>query len=475
MNLKKQHGVTFGLALAIFAGLVSGCTGVGTPLAGDAPQVVVADTGTETGYRSLIVGLDAPVTLADGSEVPAINFDNAATTPSFKAAADEVMAQLDYYGSIGRGKGQKSEHSTAIYEDGRNVVLDFVGADPEIYTTFYVGNTTDGINKLASALVTSEDDVILLSRLEHHANDLPWRHLGKTVYAEVDEMGRLELDDVERLLKENEGAVKVVSVSAASNVSGYVNDVHAIAKLAHQYGADIVVDGAQIVAHRAFSMMGETEAENIDYFVFSAHKMYAPFGSGAVVGVTDKLNAHMPAFYGGGIVDVVTDSTETYLEAPARYEAGTPNYTGVVAMLTAIDILKNQIGFDYIEAHEQHLLQKTYAGLKEIEGVTLYDDYEHFTDKVGIIVFNIDGLNSGDVAQMFADQKGIAVRQGAFCSHPYVFRLLGIPDEEITEEMYQENFSMPGMVRVSFGVYNDDAEVDVLLDLVREIAASVNE
>ena len=129
------------------------------------------------------------------------------------------------------------------------------------------------------------------------------------IYAEVDELGRLDLADMERLLIENDGKIKYVSITAASNVTGYVNDVHAIAKLGHEHGA-------QIVAHRAFSMIGNTPEENIDFFVFFAHKMYSPFGGGAVVGLTDVLNEHLPTFYGGGIVDVVADYEVTFLEAP---------------------------------------------------------------------------------------------------------------------------------------------------------------
>ncbi|MCL2063696.1 MAG: aminotransferase class V-fold PLP-dependent enzyme [Candidatus Cloacimonetes bacterium] len=427
----------------------------------------------KTDIRTMIVGIDSEIILADGTKTPAINFDNAATTPAFIQVVEDVIEKLAFYGSIGRGKGQKSEFSTAIFEQGRQKVLDFVGASPEKYTAIYVNNTTDGFNKLATALITSPEDIVLLSRMEHHANDLIWRHLCKTIYAAVDEKGRLILEDVERLLREHDGAVKFVSVSAASNVTGYVNDVHSIARIAHQYGAEIIVDGAQIVAHRAFNMHGANENEDIDYFIFSAHKMYAPFGSGAVIGVTERLNQHTPRFYGGGMVDVVTDDVETYLKAPERYESGTPNYLGVVAMLKAIDILKTEIGFEYIKEHEQLLLRKTIDGLKAIHGVTLYDDTNDISDKVGIVVFNIDGINSGDVAQMFADRSGIAVRQGAFCSHPYVFRLLGIPDEEIAQRMREPNFTMPGMVRVSFGVYNNEEEVDIFLQTVMEIISEL--
>jgi selenocysteine lyase/cysteine desulfurase len=314
--------------------------------------------------------------------------------------------------------------------------------------------------------------MVRASRMEHHANDLPWRKRGKTIYAEVDAKGRLILEDVERLLKANEGKVKYVTITAASNVTGYVNNVHAIAKIAHKYGAQIIVDGAQIVAHRAFSMAGADASEDIDYFVFAGHKMYAPFGSGAVVGLKKELGERLPVFYGGGMVDVVTDSAETYLRVPETYESGSPNYLGIVAMLESIRILKKEIGFEYIEEHEQVLLRKMISGLQSIPGITLYGDVKNITDKVGLLVFNVDGISSSDVAQMLAEKSAIAVRQGAFCSHPYVFRLLGIKDSQINQAIEAGRFAMPGMVRASFGIYSSESEVDIFLETVKEIAAT---
>jgi selenocysteine lyase/cysteine desulfurase len=405
--------------------------------------------------------------LADGRQVTAINFDNAATTPAFTPVMEEVNKQLLYYGSIGRGKGQKSAHSTEIYGNGRKAVLDFVNADSDTYTVFYVNSTTDGLNKLSSALIQDKDDIVLTTRMEHHANDLPWRHRGKTIYADVDSDGRLRMDDVERLLKNNN--VKFVTVTAAANATGYVNDVHTIARLAHENGAQIIVDGAQIVSHKSFCMKGKNANESIDYFVFSAHKMYAPYGGGAVIGLKAELDERMPKFYGGGMVDVVSDYEDKYFDSPERYEAGSPNYTGVVAMLKSIEILK-QVGFEYIIEHEQELMRKTIDGLKRIPSVTLYGDNENIMDKVGIVVFNIEGIPHIEVAQQLADGYGIAVRQGAFCSHPYIFRLLGIPNSEVVEKMYSPDFEMPGIVRVSFGIYNDESEVDALLEAVEQIA-----
>ena len=428
----------------------------------------MANDSRETGeyIRKMIFGLDALVELNNGWKVPAINLDNAATTPPFREVVRTIERQLRYYGSIGRGKGQKSEHSTAVYARGRDAVKDFLGANSDIYTVFYVNNTTDGINKLASALLESPEDIVLTTRMEHHANDLPWRERAQTVYAEVDQKGRLFVEDMERILREYSGRVKYVAVTAASNVTGYVNDVHYLAKLAHQYGAKIVVDGAQIVAHRPFSMLGETPEENIDFFVFSAHKMYSPFGGGAVVGLTKELNKHIPQFYGGGMVEAVCDHAVRYAPAPDRYEAGSPNYPGVVGMLKAMKILKG-IGFEYIRAHEDLLLRSALEGLKRLPGVILYGDSENIADRVGIVVFNLRGVKSEEVANILADYRAIAVRHAAFCAHPYVRRLTR--DAKTQNELDGLCCPPAGMVRVSFGIYNNQAEVECFLAAIKEL------
>lgn len=173
-------------------------------------------------------------------------------------------------------------------------------------------------------------------------------------------------------------------------------------------------------------MLGENEDENIDFFVFSAHKMYSPFGGGAVVGLKKELNKHIPKFFGGGMVDAVNDDSVYYSWAPDRYEAGSPNYPGVVGMLRAIKILKDEIGFEYIEKHEQKLLGKAIADLKKIPSVILYGDSEYIADKVGILVFNLKNIENGEVASYLAGQAAIAVRHAKFCAHTYINRLLGL-------------------------------------------------
>ena len=416
--------------------------------------------------RDYVVGLDEPVELEDGTKTTLINFDNAATTPALSPVMDEVDEKLRMYGSIGRGYSLKSNYSTDLYNSTRDKVLEFVGADPETYTCFYVNNTTDGLNKLASAVIVDENDIVLCTRMEHHANDLSWRNRCKVIYAEVDDKGRIIYDEIERLLEEND--VKYVAVTAASNVTGYVTDVHRIAKMAHEHGAMIIVDGAQIVAHRKFSMIGETPEENIDFLVFSAHKMYSPYGGGAVVGLTDVLNEHVPEFYGGGTITIVGDDWNGYKDAPARYEAGSPNYPGVVGLGKAIDILE-EIGFDAIEEHEKKLNKRLIDGLKKYDTCVIYGDSEDISDRVGVVSFNFTDVNSMLLARTLAEQGGVATRRGAFCAHPYVWRLMGISDEQAQGFLNCDDSGTPGMVRVSFGIYNNEEDVDRFLEILDEI------
>ena len=413
--------------------------------------------------RDQVVGLNEKVELENGKKAVITNFDNAATTPALQPVVDEVDEKLKMYGSIGRGFSLKSDYSTDLYNNTRDKVLEFVGADPEKYTVFYVSNTTDGLNKLASALIEDKSDVILTTRIEHHSNDLPWRESGTVIYAEVDDQGRVMYDEIEKQLQNNK--VKFVSVTAASNVTGYVTDVHRVAKMAHAHGAMIIVDGAQIVAHRAFSMKGETPEEHLDFFVFSAHKMYAPYGGGAVVGLTDELMSHMPKFYGGGTIHIVGDEWVEYAEAPKSYEAGSPNYPGVVAMGKAIDILE-EIGFDKIEEHEKALNQRLVDGLLKIDNAIVYGDTEDLSDRVGVVTFNFSDINSYLVAEQLSKNFGIATRRGAFCANPYVWRLYGLSDEEVRNFAECSDINTPGMIRVSFGIYNTEEEVDYLLKVL---------
>ncbi|MDU3723694.1 MAG: aminotransferase class V-fold PLP-dependent enzyme [Clostridium celatum] len=413
--------------------------------------------------RKLFIGLDKKVIVNGKGRIVPINFDNAATTPPFKRVLKKVLETSEYYGSIARGDGQKSQYCSDLYEECRNYVLKYFNAPVEKYTAIFVSNTTDGLNKLSNILIEKSDDIVITTRMEHHSNDLPWRNKCNLKYVETDEKGRVKMDELEELLNKYNGQVKLVTVTGASNVTGYINDIKKIAKLTHRCCGKIIVDGAQLVPHKKVSMISDDCEENIDFFLYSAHKIYAPFGSGAIVGLKDSFNKLEPDIKGGGTVQIVLDNHLLWLDTPEKNEAGTPNLFGAIAMVEAMKEVE-KIGFKTIESNEKEILEYLIKGLKEFNKVILYGDNDNIDDRLGIIVFNIEGMGYEEVGERLAEIRAIAVRQGGFCSHPYTRRVLGIKTNDL--QQYISKNGIPGMVRVSLGIYNTKKEVDIFLETI---------
>ena len=420
--------------------------------------------------RDLFIGLDKKVCDSEGYCIECINFDNAATTPPIKSSIECIYQLSRTYASIGRGTGQKAEITTDLYHASKEFILDFFNVrEKDKYVVIYVNNTTEGINKLAGTLIKENDDeVVISSRMEHHSNDLPWRNRGKVDYIEVDEYGRLKIDELEEKLRNNSGKVKYVSLTGASNVTGYVNDIHHIAKIVHQYGAKLIIDAAQLIPHMKVEISGKTKEEDIDFLVFSSHKIYSPFGIGVIIGLKDELEKANPDYSGGGTVELVLDKDIFYLPPPERNEVGTPNFLGAMSLVNSLSFI-NTIGYDYIEEHEKILLDHTLSGLKSIPGVINYGDVCNVDDRLGIATFNIKQMYHRDVAEILAKKNGISVRHGWFCAHPYCRRLMNVSESEAKLFLENPNEKMLGMVRISFAIYNTLDEVDKLLNAIEDI------
>ena len=416
--------------------------------------------------RKLFIGLDNKIVINGKKQVIPINFDNAATTPVLKKVMRAVLKASENYGSIARGDGQKSQYSSDLYEECRRYVIDYFNAPLNKYTAIFIGNTTEGINKLSNILIENKNDIVITSRMEHHSNDLPWRGKCDLKYVEVDEKGRIIMEELEEMFSIYQDRIKYVTITGASNVTGYITDIRIVAKLAHKYGAKLIVDGAQLVPHRAINICGKEDDDYIDFLIFSAHKVYAPFGSGAIIGLRDELEKYPPDTKGGGTVERVLDDEIIWLSTPEKNEAGSPNFFGAVALMQALKEM-NKIGFELIESNEKKLLKILIEGMKNFERVILYGDNENIEDRLGIMVFNIDRLCYEMVGEYLASIRGIAVRQGGFCAHPYTRRLLGIKSNEIEE--YIKKNGMPGMVRVSLGAYNSEKEVNIFLETIEYI------
>lgn len=419
--------------------------------------------------RNSVVGVETKIPVSDGRFVTAINFDNAATTPPFVSVMQEINNFAPWYSSIHRGTGYKSRVSSKFYDDSRGIVLDFVKADPSYYTVIYLKNTTDAINKLAYRLYDkNKKSIILSTSMEHHSNDLPWRGKFLVEYIDIDNDGKLSLEDMERKLIKHKGSIRLVTITGTSNVTGYINPIHRAAQLAHKYGAKIMVDGAQLVPHRSVSMGSPISSDHIDYLAFSAHKMYAPFGIGVLIGPKDTFKTGEPDYKGGGTVKLVTPSSVIWDDPPEKDEAGTPNIMGVVALTAAIRTL-NTIGMDKIEEHENNLVNYALRNLSTIKEVRLYGNTENSSGRVGIIPFNIKDIPHSAVASILSCEAGIAVRSGCFCAQPYIQKLLNVSQVQIKDYMKHPDAPRPGMVRLSFGLYNTFSEIDTLIDMIRKI------
>lgn len=424
--------------------------------------------------RKLVVGVNTKIPILSGRYVTAVNFDNAATTPPLYAVMEEIAEFAPWYSSIHRGAGHKSMFCSDVYEEGRNIIKKFVKADAERDVVVYTKNTTEAINVLSYALLQdAKKGVVLSTCMEHLANDLPWRDKFRVDYIAVDECGRLALADLEEKLIKYQGTVELVTVTGASNVTGYVNPIYKIAWLAHKYGAKIMVDGAQLVPHFPMDMKSYDSKEHIDYLVFSAHKMYAPFGIGVLVAPKETFAAKEPIYKGGGAVSLVSHQFIEWDSAPYKEEAGTSNAMGVVALVAAIKKLE-QIGMNTVYEHEKNLFDYMYDQLEKIGGLEIYRCAAKGEERIGIISFTLPEIHHAQLAKMLAYEGGIAVRSGLFCAHPYVEELLGLKDKDLYEFQKHPEVPFPGLVRVSLGMYNSCEEIDLFIKELRTIAGNIN-
>ncbi len=439
----------------------------------------ISQPGVPAGVAALrqqMVGLEQQVPLLDGSLRQYVYLDNAASTPAFRAVQEKVNEALLWYSSVHRGSGFKSLISTHAYEQARETVLNFVGGDPAGDVVVFGKNTSEVINIVATSRDWQPGDVVISTLMEHHSNDLPWRAVAQVEYAGVDESGCFDLNDLEDKLRQYAGRVKMVACTGASNVTGFTPPVHAVAELAHRYGALILADCAQLAPHRAVDMGPAGTPGHLDFVTISAHKMYAPFGTGAVVGPRAYFEQKEPAYRGGGTIEIVTHDEVFWAGAPDRNEAGSPNVLGAVALAASLKVL-TAVGMDAIAAHEKELTTYALERLVRVPGLRLFGSCDPLRteDRVGVIPFLMDGIPHGKVAAVLSFEGAIGVRNGCFCAHPYLLHLMGIDHlayERFKDQVLHNNRSeRPGMVRASFGCYTSFVEVDQLITMLERLSA----
>ena len=386
---------------------------------------------------------DFPILSRTVNNRPLVYFDSGATAQKPTAVIEKVDELMRHYNAnIHRGVHHLSGRMTDMYEEARERVRQFIGAEHREEVVFTSGATAS-INLVAyawSERFLKAGDNIVVSEMEHHSNIVPWqlaamRHGAELRVLPFDEMGELCMEQLDSLIDER---TRLVAVTEASNTLGTCPDLDPIIAKAHAMGAVVMVDGCQGIVHGG----GRVAERGYDFYALSGHKLYAPTGIGVLYGRKELLEA-MPPFMGGGdMVDKVTFAKTTYAPLPLKYEAGTSNFIGAVALGTAIDYV-DSIGMSAIEEHEQMLLKAATERLEQIEGLRIYGKAEH---KCPLVSFTVEGTHPYDVG-MILDKLGIAIRTGHHCAEPVM-----------------THFGVTGMCRASIGMYNTIEEVDALAE-----------
>ncbi|WP_348922530.1 cysteine desulfurase [Enterococcus rotai] len=388
-----------------------------------------------------------PILFQEVNDEPLVYLDNAATTQKPKAVLDKLTYYYEHdNANVHRGVHTLAERATKDYEAAREKVRAFINAKETAETLFTRGTTTslNWVAKSYGDLAVEAGDEIVISYMEHHSNIIPWQQLaerkGATLkYIEITADGFLDMENATQQITDK---TKIVSIAHISNVLGVINPVAELAELAHSHGAVLVVDGAQAVPH----MPVDVQAIDADFYAFSGHKMCGPTGIGVLYGKRELLDQMEPVEFGGEMIDFVNLYDSTWKELPWKFEAGTPNIAGAIALGAAIDFL-TEIGLEEIHQHEAELVAYVLPKLLAIEGLTVYgpQDPAHHT---GVLAFNLDGLHPHDTATAL-DMEGVAVRAGHHCAQPLLKYL-----------------DVPATARASFYLYNTKADADRLIEAI---------
>lgn len=391
---------------------------------------------------------DFPILSQHVNGKPLVYFDNGATSQTPKVVIDSIV---DYYSrynaNIHRGVHALSQIATDAYEQARNKIQHHFNAKHN-YEIIFTSGTTEGINLVANgfAALLEKDDEIIVSALEHHSNIVPWQMLCEKTGAILKVIpmnydGELLMDDYVKLLSPK---TKLVFCNHISNALGTINPIEFIIEKAHEFGAAVLIDGAQAVPH----LKPDVQALDCDFYVASAHKMCGPTGVGVLYGKEEWLRKLPPYKGGGEMIATVSFEKTTYADLPHKFEAGTPNICGGIAFGVAIDYM-NEVGFDVIAKQEHELLEYGTKRLQEIENIEIYGSKD-LSKKASVISFNIKGIHPYDIGTI-VDKQGVAVRTGHHCAQPIM-------------DFYQ----IPGTIRASFTFYNTKEEVDIFVAAVKK-------
>ncbi len=389
---------------------------------------------------------DFPILIQKVNGKQLVYFDNGATSQKPKVVIDAITKYYEEINAnIHRGVHTLSQLATDAYEVSRRKIQNHINAKFP-HEVIFTSGTTHAINAVANGFVSllKTGDEVLVSALEHHSNIVPWQMLCERTGAflkviPMNETGELIIPEFDKLLSDK---TKIVAVNHISNALGTINPIEYMIEKAHEFGAAILIDGAQATPH----LKPDVQSLDCDFYVFSGHKICGPTGVGILYGKETWLNK-LPPYQGGGeMIATVTFEKTTYADLPHKFEAGTPNIEGGIVLGTALDYL-NEIGFDDIAAYEQELLVYATEKLQQIDGLKIYGTAEN---KASVLSFNIGGIHPYDIGTII-DKLGIAVRTGHHCAQPIM-----------------DFYNIPGTIRASFAFYNTKEEIDIFVEALQK-------
>ncbi len=400
-------------------------------------------------YNIHKIRADFPILQKQINGKPLVYFDNGATTQKPRQVIDCISNYYLYQNSnVHRGVHTLSQEATDLFEGAREYIRQFINAE-ETNEIIFTRGTTESINLLATALKPwiVKGDEILVTAMEHHSNFVPWQQLceergARLKIVPVERNGELDLEFLEKMMNPY---TKLLALTHVSNVLGTVNPVKNIIKLAKDKGIPVLLDGAQAIAHTKV----DVQDLGCDFYAFSGHKAYAPMGIGVLYGKFNWMRRLPPYQFGGEMIDEVTFEKSTFNELPFKYEAGTPNVEGALALESALRYISDT-GIDAIRKHEDELLHYAEEKLSEMEGIRIIGTAK---EKTSALSFVVDGTHPYDVG-MLLDKMGIAVRTGHHCAQPLM-----------------DFLGLPGTVRASFAMYNTKEEVNLFADALAKVVS----
>ena len=393
---------------------------------------------------------DFPILKREINGYPLAFLDNAATTQKPQCVIDALVRFYENYNcNVSRGVYTLAEEATGIYEEGRKTVAKFIGAE-SCGNIIFTRGTTESINLVASAWSQPNlkaGDRIIVTEMEHHSNLVPWQLAAQSsgvelIFCPITPEGRLDLEVLEELLTDS---VKLLAVTAVSNVLGTANPIAKIVEKVHERDVPVLVDAAQAVAR----MPIDVSEWDCDFLAFSGHKVYGPTGIGVLYAKNERLDEMRPYQGGGGMIRQVGQQSSTWADVPQKFEAGTPPVAEVFGLMSALEYISD-VGMLEIKKHEQDLMTHTLEKIQEFPDLELYGPADS-TDRSGVLSFNLREVHPHDVAQVL-DENGIAVRAGHHCT-----------------QILHERLGIAASVRMSFGLYNEVPEIDRLFSALEQV------